>query len=159
MKLGVLAAMVVALAPIAHAQANDCTLMNRVVAAAKGGFAEIKGDGSAGGVSPSKVRFADANDCAIDASAEPFFYCAWSYGTTAEADAQSLVLLENAKFCLSQGWNWRDIAGQPAGDSYTILEGYLMSGSGANAGVHVQIHVEGNRDKTERLVWMEVYRE
>lgn len=162
MKYAILTALAVALAaaPIAQAQANnDCTQMNAVVAASKDKFAALRGDVFDDGVFVSKVRFANANYCLIDArDASPYLYCVWQSETVAAADAQSLILLETAKFCLSEGWAWTDIAGQKSSSGDKIFEGYIMSGSGPNAGAHVQIQVEGVETRKDRLVSLEVYR-
>lgn len=152
------AAVPLAIAPAAHAQANDCTVMNAILAAAPGGFTTIKSDEEIDdNLYFSTVQFGNNEECVIE-SVGRVLYCSWILSTPAEADAQSLFLHENAKFCLSEGWKWTDIAGQKSVDDVPILEGYAMNGSGANKGTRVRIYVEGEPDEQLRQVWVEAFR-
>lgn len=106
----------------------------------------------------STAQFGEGDPCVVDETEGGAVFCSWVYATRAEGEAQSLAMLENAKFCLSTGWNWLELAGEKSIDDVPILEGYAMNGSGANKGVRVRIYLEGEPDAQERAVWFEAFR-
>ncbi len=154
MKYAGLAALAVALAPIAHAQ--DCAPLDRVVAAAFDGFESIAGEEADDGFFETTISFFNADDCAIDAF-EGQYYCLWARPTVADADKAIAPLYDMAKVCLSGDWKWDDLAGKKSTSSMTITEGYRMTKTkGANKDASVRVYMEGAPGEAWRQVWLQV---
>lgn len=154
MKYALLAAMAVAVAPIAHAQ--DCGPLERVLTAAEDSFESIMDDELDDGFFDASIYLFSADECAVD-TIETSYYCLWSWPTVAEADKSIAPIYDTAKVCLSEGWVWSELTGVKTGDTTAITEGYRMiKRSGAHMGAVVQVYMDGIADQQWRQVWLDV---
>ena len=156
MKSAMLAAVALALAPVAHAQ--DCAPLNRVIASAvEEGFESISGDLVSDGYFETNISFFDADECSVDSIVGQYF-CLWDMPTVADADKAIAPLYDMAKVCLSGGWEWTDIAGEKRPNNIAITEGYQMTSTrGPHKGAVVRVYMDGMTTQPWRQVWLEVW--
>ena len=154
MKYALLAAMAVALAPIAQAQ--DCAPLERVLTAAEDRFKSIMVEQLDDGYFDASIYFFSADECAVD-TIEDQYYCLWARPDVAEADKAIAPLYDMAKVCLSEGWVWSELTGVKTTNTTTVTEGYRMTKrSGANKGAVVQVYMDSIAGQPWRQVWLDV---
>ena len=111
MKIGLVAAAAMALAPFMAAQAHaqsGCDNMKRIVAEALDAFPTLRGDEIDDDWFDSTLYLQGAAECTIDLSIASVFSCAWDFDAAAPADAHAGVLAQAAQQCLP-GWQWEAI--------------------------------------------------
>ena len=154
MKYALLAASMLAFAPLAHAQ--DCGPLNTVIAAGEGGFESVAGVELDDGYHDGKISFFDADECTVDVFVGQY-YCLWARPSVADADKAIAPLYDMAKVCLSGNWDWVDIAGRDAAPGNKVIEGYqMMKTSGDDTGAVVRVYMDGKAGEPWRQVWLEV---
>jgi hypothetical protein len=157
MRFRVLAAMAVALGPMAHAQEAGCPLLQKIVAGAPAGFPELKGEELSAGWFDSRLYMTGADDCSVNIADRNLFYCAWGFDAPAAANSLATALSDAAKQCLA-GWTLEDTTGRKSSNNLVILKGLTLSGAGAHAGTRVLVFSESFENSQESQVTIEVRR-
>lgn len=143
MKFAVLAAITAMLAPMAHAQ--GCGALNKILAAAPGGFEDVIGAELDDDYFNAVVWIDDsANGCWVDQTIGSFYLCGWNFGTEAEAEALFGGFIGAARACLA-GWRETGMPGPktPRGDK--MLKGVSFSaGPGDNAKTVVRFYASSS---------------
>lgn len=159
MKYALLAAMAVAVAPLAlasGAHAQDCGPLERVLTSAEDRFESIMYDELDDGFFDASIYLLNADECAVD-TIENSYYCLWTWPTVAEADKSIAPLYDMAKVCMSEGWVWSELTGVKTGNTTAITEGYRMTKrTGAHKGAVVQVYMDGIADQQWRQIWLDV---
>lgn len=130
MKSGMLAAVVFALAPMAHAQ--GCGALNKVLAAAPARFDAVLGEEIDDDYFNASVWVdGNANGCWVDLTISDLYVCGWNFGSQAHLDARYAELTSAARACLA-GWTEKDGSGSdPDNPGKKRVE--FSGGPGANA--------------------------
>jgi hypothetical protein len=126
MKLACLAALVIAAAPLAHAQA-PCAEVARINAAGLGLLESIEGayasDDASDEIVESRATLFGATDCLIDKMHEPVHICTWRFPAEAEMRAAYERFAAQIDPCLA-GWEKNGLALTDASEpGYRILAG------------------------------------
>jgi hypothetical protein len=129
------AAVMVALAPAAHAQ-SGCDLVSKLNAEAKAGFAGIKGEQIAGRWHDTTLYMTGADECSVmTGEGKPSAYdCIWDHDGAVAALAANATFTQALSSCLS-GWAWRAMTAADVDPGVHVEGGTVYTGSGANAGV------------------------
>lgn len=155
MKLGLIAAAAMVLAPVAHAQQTGCPLIKSIVAGASGGFNDLRGEEIDEDWYDSKVWLADAEECGIELSDGAEFYCTWGFPNPAAASSKTVFLSEAVKLCLPD-WKVEDIAGRKSFNNLTINKGVAMTGSGPATDTVLEVFAETYENSQETMAWISV---
>lgn len=132
MKLAVIAAIMFAVAPFAHAQ-TICEEVARINESGLGGFDSIRGpylpDRSADELSESDATLFGGYDCLIDQYFEPRHSCAWEFATEAELLAAYAEKAAAIAPCLA-GWERQDLLVSGPNETHRVLAGAGYLGAG-----------------------------
>lgn len=157
MRLNLVFAAAIALAPAAHAQTSGCALLEQIVTSASTGFADLKGEEIDDGWFDAKVWLADAEECSVEMKAMAEFSCVWDADTAAAANSKTAALSYSAKVCLPT-WKVDDIAGRRSFNNLLIGKGVAMSGVGDREGNLLQIYTESFENSQESSTWLVMQR-
>lgn len=157
MRFGILAALAVALAPMAHAQEAGRPLLQKMVDGAPAGFLEFRGDELDNGWFDSRLYMTGADDCSINTGNQNLFYCAWGFDTPGAANSLATALSDASRQCLA-GWTVEDTTGRRSSNNLVILKGLTLSGAGAHADTRVLVFSESFENSQESQVTIEVRR-
>lgn len=147
MKSAIVAGVVLALVPAAHAQVG-CDFLNKLVASSASGFADLRGEEISDGWYDAKSYLAGAEECSVDiGKADALFDCLWPEESEPPARTRVTALDLAVGKCLP-AWTRKEMTGQSfnglrinAGASYT------------KDAVSIEIHSETTSDRSETLVW------
>lgn len=125
MKIAVLAAVAAMLAPIAQAQ--GCGSLNKIIAAAPGGFDDVIGAEIDDDYFNASVWLdASASGCWVDQTIVPVYLCGWNFGAQADAETVFAAADSAARTCLA-GWRATDVSGKTTSDGDRMLKGVVFT--------------------------------
>lgn len=154
MKLGMFAAAVIALAPMAHAQ-DLCIELKDVIAEATSGFDALKDEENFEDNYEPYFYLGDAYNCSIDTSGAAEFGCWWQFDAPAQANAKLDEMAAVVTPCLA-GWTRMDIAGERSAKAIKIARGFRFDGTGANGTVFVELFTEPPKERGSPSVSLNV---
>lgn len=157
MKSGLLAAVAIALAPIAaHAQPS-CKEVNTIIAEAPHGFRALRGDELEEDYFESTAWLKYADECGVDVSFVDLFVCTWNFDP-AMARNNYDAFAKHLPSCLP-GWDQKDAAGKDSLKGTTIETGVSFGeGPDNQANTVVILYIEPDKASNSSTLFFQVVR-